>query len=188
MRRLMAFFFFGLGRIFGRSKQASSADRQSHVESRYRTSADYYRDQILLPLEELEIRHPTNRDWFNNQIITLCRKRLSTSNVEFLEVCYERCEAAYGHKLLARRIHLLRVEYLQSFKEFSARRLIMLAERENFKDRWEGIYLLGTFGGSQAHEYLKRKMANERDPFIESAMKQAKARIVRLQAEKRRLT
>lgn len=140
------------------------------------TVEDYYQDIILIPESKeaaLEIKHPNRQLWLRNQIAALCRKALSTQTVEFLERLSKTTEDAFSRGLLAKKSHLLRVGYLQSFKEYSDHALILLAEREKEFDQWEGIYLLGCFGKDGALKYLHTRAATEQTKLLRQTIERA---------------
>ncbi|MFQ5770217.1 MAG: hypothetical protein ACE5HX_06755 [bacterium] len=127
-------------------------------------SDEYYWNRIFESDEEYLIFHPTIEIHFRNKIEKLCKKPLSTRSVELLERLYQRAEDVMSRSLLAKKILSLQRDYLQSFKWHSDRALIMLAERENLFDKWEGIFILGCFAGKNAIVYLQdlcRKANNE---------------------------
>ncbi|MFQ5652155.1 MAG: hypothetical protein ACE5IY_19675, partial [bacterium] len=119
------------------------------------------------------IVHPRNDLWQRQQILTLCRKRLSTQTVAALETLYASTGDVVCRQQLARKIHLLRRDYLDAHREYSDRRLVMLAERENLFDKWEGIHILGCFGGDEALQYLKERLGTEDEPLLEHTIRQA---------------
>jgi len=161
-----------------KKRQATSKGKRKKSRS-YRkvlpTVGNYYQDLILIPSREkiLDIKHPNHELWFRNQIAALCRKALSTQTVELLEKLSETTEDAFSRGLLAKKIHLLRVGYLQSFKEYSDRALTLLAEREKEFDQWEGIYILGCFGKDSALKYLQTRAATEPNKLLLQTIKRA---------------
>lgn len=120
------------------------------------------------------------------QILGLCRKRLSTEMVGLLAELHAESDDCVIRSALARKIHELRRGYLQSHKEYSDRRLIMLAERDNLFDKWEGIYILGCFGGSEALRFARARLQEETDSVLRQALQQAICRIERTQEKKKR--
>ena len=74
-------------------------------------------------------------------------------------------------------MYLLNHEYLQSFREYSDRALIQLAERENLFDKWEGVYFLGCYGGGSALDYLHKKLKKEKDQILLQTIKRAIVKI-----------
>ena len=151
-----------------------------------KSAVDFYREDIIKQLNDLEIKHPNQTQWLKSKILAFCSKRLSTGLVTVLEELYQMANDAYCRKLVARKIHSLQVDYLMSFKEYSDRRLIMLAERQNIFDKWEGIYILGCFGGDEAQRYLEEKKPTERNPLFAHVMQQAILKIKRIKEKKRK--
>lgn len=137
------------------------------------TLADYFRDYIFETTEDWSIENPNNEIWMRNQIKTICNKSLSTQTIKFLGELYEKTNDVVMRGLLARKIYLLRKDYLSSYKEYSDRALILLAERKKLVDKWEGIYILGCFGGTSALEYLKEQLIKEKDQLLIQTIKRA---------------
>lgn len=137
------------------------------------TFADYFGDILFEDIEEWSIPHPNQELWFRRTVETVCGKSLSTQTLEFLDELYQKSNDVVMRGLLARQIHLLRYEYLQSFKEYSDRALILLAEREKLFDKWEGIYILGCFGGSRALAYLRKQLNKEKEQLLLQTIKRA---------------
>ncbi len=119
------------------------------------------------------------------QILRVCSQRLSTQSVVLLERLYARAGEGFTRKLLARKIYKLRHDYLNSYKEHSDRSLIMLVERDNWFDRWEGVFILGYFGGDAATKYLEERMLHEPCTDLVYAMQQALSRIKRKRKERK---
>ena len=80
---------------------------------------------------------------------------------------------AFTRSLLVKKIYALRVGYLQSFKEYSDRALILVAEREKEFDQWEGIYILGCFGKDGALKYLQTRTATEQNKLLRQTIERA---------------
>ncbi|TDI82210.1 MAG: hypothetical protein E2O79_06830 [Caldithrix sp.] len=80
---------------------------------------------------------------------------------------------AFTRTLLAKKIYALQVGYLQSFKEYSDRALIRLAEREKEFDQWEGIYILGCFGKDSVLKYLQARAATEQNKLLLQTIRRA---------------
>lgn len=126
--------------------------------------SDYLRREIISSAEpwleqdlELQVR---------DRIIKLCRRPLSTQTVSFLEELYDGSGDAVVRSLLARKCCALRRDYLQSFREYSDRALFLLAQRENFVDKWEGIYILGCYGSERAIPELQKWRVSETDQLL----------------------
>lgn len=135
--------------------------------------SDFFRHTVLDDYADWSIKHPNNELWFRNQAAELCRKRLSTAAIPLLEDLYANIQNAFARGLLAKEIYYLRKQYLLSFKEYSDRALILLCERENFFDIWEGIYILGCFGGDAALKYLNKRLHNESDRLLSDTIKRS---------------
>lgn len=156
-----------------RSKR-SSRKRQAKKQPLYRPkAADYFDDLILGGYDDTEIKHPTRELWLNHKITDLCRKSSSTQFVGLLEKMSSRTADPVVRRVVAKKIHMLRVGYLQSFKEYSDRALIRLAEREKEFDQWEGIFILGCFGKHAARKYLEERLTGERNRLLAQTIKQA---------------
>jgi len=130
------------------------------------------------------MRPPSNQIWWANQIVRLCKKRLSTGTVPLLEKLYAQTTDPFLKSLLARKSHWVRIEYLRSFKEHSDRALILLAERENLFDKWEGIYILGTYGRGTALKYLQALATQQNEPLLQHVIHRSIHRIKRNIAKK----
>lgn len=154
--------------------------------ARFVSSDGYYHEQILVHADSLECKHPNDEDWLRNEIVLLCGKRLSTAAVPLLERLYAKTSDAFCRKLLARKIHALRQDYLNSFKEYSDRRLLMLLDGDNFFDKWEGVYILGKFGRGEALQCLQELAAGEKEPVLQHALVAAARRIEKRRKEKKR--
>ncbi len=161
--------------------------RKKTGNSRIRKASDFYRSEIYGQSELWAFPHPNHDLWLRNKLLNLARKRLSTECISLLEELYDFTRDPFTRKMLARKIHLLRVDYLSSFKEHSDRGLIRLVEREGLFDRWEGIYILGYFGGDEATKYLRGQLALEQNCLLTHAIEQALIRIKKKKAEKARL-
>lgn len=146
---------------------------------------DYYRENILAESESLGDEYPNSQVLLSKQITALCKKSLSTGSVPLLEELYLKTEDAFLRKLLAKKIYSLRVDYLKSFKEYSDRRLIMLAQRENLFDKWEGIYILGCFGGDEALKYLRERSQTEKNKLLAETIIQSIHRINKNKQQKK---
>ncbi len=148
------------------------------------TVSDYFRATLFSDREPWHINHPTNEFWQQRQILALCKKSLSTQTLEVLEELYQRTNDPLLRGLLARKSYLLRINYLQSYKEYSDRALILLTQRENLFDKWEGIYILGCFGTKNALPYLKERLTHENNRLLIQAIERAITKI-NFRAEKK---
>ena len=135
--------------------------------------ADYFHDIILGGFKELNIKHPNDELWLNHKIRVLCKKSSSTQLIPFLGKLCTATDDAFTRSLLAKKIHELQTGYLQSFKEYSDRALILLAEREKEFDQWEGIYILGCFGKDGALKYLQTRTATEQNKLLRQTIERA---------------
>lgn len=171
---------------FGSKKSSYMKRLQPAQPARFVSSDGYYHEQILVHADSLECKHPNDEDWLRREIILLCGKRLSTAAVPLLEGLYAKTSDVFCRKLLARKIHALRQDYLNSFKEYSDRRLLMLLDRDNFFDKWEGVYILGRFGKGEALQRLQELAAGEKDPAMQHALIAAARRIEKKRKEKKR--
>jgi hypothetical protein len=120
-----------------------------------------------------------------NLIGELVGRQLSTRAVDYLEDLYERLPNPGLRALVARRAHTLRRDYLMSYKEFSDRALILLAEREGEIAQWEGIFLIGCFGGRSAQKYLEQRLADGLASPLREAAEVAIRKVVRRREVKR---
>lgn len=141
------------------------------------TSADYYRETLFYELEEWRLPHPNQELWFRRNVEALCIKSLSTQAVALLEELYCKTDDVVLRGMLAKKMYLLNHEYLQSFREYSDRALIQLAERENLFDKWEGVYFLGCYGSGGALDYLNKKLEKEKDQILIQTIKRAIVKI-----------
>lgn len=146
---------------------------------------EYFDDFILGGYEELEIKHPNNEIWLSNQIRLLCRKSSSTQLIPLLVNLSAVTRDDLTRAMLAKEMYQLRVGYLESFKEYSDRALILLAERENEFDRWEGIYILGCFGKDGALKYLQTRLSTEANQLLAQTINRAIEKI-EINKEKRK--
>lgn len=135
--------------------------------------SSFFRQTVLDDYADWSVKHPNNEVWLRNQIAQLCRKQLSTATIPLLERLYRNAEDAFARALLAKQMYYLRKQYLQSFKEYSDRALILLCNRENYFDIWEGIYILGCFGGDAALKYLNKRLSNENDPLLNQTIRRS---------------
>ena len=146
---------------------------------------EYFDEIILDGFEEPNIKHPNNELWLNHQIKMLCKKSSSTQLIPFLEKLSTATDDSFTKGLLAKKILALQTGYLQSFKEYSDRALILLAEREKEFDQWEGIYILGCFGKDGALKYLKTRAATEENKLLFQTIVRASEKI-RINKKKRK--
>lgn len=153
--------------------------KKRRAQPAIRTALDYYRLQIYGRMDLLGCPHPNRTLWLRKQLLLFCKKRLSTACIPLLEEFSETTEDAIVRKLLVRKSFQLRKDYLNSFKEYSDRRLILLTQRSNLLENWEGIYILGCFGGDDALSYLNDRFQVEPDPTLMHALRQAMLRIER---------
>ncbi|MFQ5863769.1 MAG: hypothetical protein ACE5IW_00910 [bacterium] len=155
-----------------KKRKAKKKQVKAHAKS-IPTFADYYRDDLFETYPEWSIPHPNHELWIRRHIENLLYRPLSTQSVILLEELYQETNDVVLRALLAKRIHILRRDYLQSFREYSDRALILLAEREKMFDKWEGIHILGCFGGSSAVEYLRKRLDNEKNQLMIRTIKRA---------------
>ena len=160
--------------------------KKERPQSKPKISVTEYFDKIILGgLEELCIKHPNDELWLNHQIKMLCKKSSSTQLIPFLEKLSQATKDPFIKSLLAKKIYALQTGYLQSFKEYSDRALILLAEREKEFDQWEGIYILGCFGKDGALKYLKTRAATEENKLLLQTIVRASEKI-RINKKKRK--
>jgi hypothetical protein len=119
-------------------------------------------------------------------VTQLIQRRLSTGAVGYLEELYDRLPSVELRTMVAKRAHQLRREYLASYKEFSDRALIQLSRRDLLLEKWEGIYLLGYFGGGDAQRYLTRCLRDGLDAPLKQAAETAIVKIERRRQAKLR--
>lgn len=154
-------------------KRKDKKRRIAASKKSYPTFADYFRDMIFETNKEWYVHHPNHELWFRKQLEYLFSKSLSTQTIHLLEELYQITDAVVLRSVLARRIHLLRVDYLHSFREYSDRALILLTERKKLFDKWEGIYILGCFGGRSAFDYLCKRLTKEKNQLLIQTIKRA---------------
>ncbi len=171
--------------IFRKLRKKKQRSKNLSTESKLSVS-DYFDEIILGGFGELTIKHPNDEIWLNHQIKMLCKKSSSTQLIPFLEKLSTVTEDTLTRSLLAKKIHTLQTGYLQSFKEYSDRALILLAEREKEFDQWEGIYILGCFGKDGALKYLKTRAATEQNMLLLQAIQRASEKI-KINKKKRKL-
>ena len=158
--------------IFRKMKKKKRRNKDSPAKPSLSIS-DYFHKIILGGFEELDIKHPNEELWLNHQIRMLCKKSSSTRLIPFLGKLSTATDDAFTRSLLAKKIHALQVGYLQSFKEYSDRALILLTEREKEFDQWEGIYILGCFGKDGALKYLQTRAAKEPNKLLLQTIERA---------------
>ncbi|MFQ5769001.1 MAG: hypothetical protein ACE5HX_00590 [bacterium] len=155
-------------------KKTKAKKKQAKTHTKYiPTSVDYYRETLFYELEEWRLPHPNQELWFRRNVEALCRKALSTQVKVLLDELYQKIDDVVLRGMLAKKMYLLNRDYLQSFHEYSDRALIQLAERENLFDKWEGIYILGCYGGRVALEYLRKRMKTEKAPLLIQTIRNA---------------
>jgi hypothetical protein len=93
---------------------------------------------------------------------------------------------AICRKLLAVKSYLLRRGYLQSFKEYSDRALILRCAEGNLFDQWEGIFILGSFGGTEGVKYLRSRLKTAPDDILRHAIRRSIERIGENRERKRK--
>lgn len=134
------------------------------------------------------IQHPSTQSWWQSHVVNICKQRLSTGTIPFLERLYAETSDSVLRGILARKIHWLRVEYLRSFREHSDRALILRAERKNLVDKWEGIYILGVYGRGTALKYLQALATQKNEQLLQFAIQRSiqkvKNNIKKKQSEK----
>ncbi|TDI85959.1 MAG: hypothetical protein E2O76_08790 [Caldithrix sp.] len=162
--------------IFQKLKKREKRTKGSRVKLSLSVT-DYFHDIILGGFNELNIKHPNDELWLNHQIRVLCKKSSSTQLIPFLGKLCTATDDAFTRSLLARKIHELQTGYLQSFKEYSDRALILLAEREKEFDQWEGIYILGCFGKDSALKYLETRAVTEQNKLLRQTIARASEKI-----------
>ncbi len=135
--------------------------------------SDYLYYRKFASGEPWQIHHANNEIWERAWIAHLCRQRLSTQAVGFLESVYEQSRDAFLRGLLARKSYLLRRDYLQSFREYSDRALLLLAQRENYFDKWEEMFILGCFGSARVIPEIESWLLNEKDYILRETMQRA---------------
>lgn len=158
--------------IFRKIKKKKRRNRNAPTKPNLSVT-DYFHEIILGGFEELNIKHPNEELWLNHQIKMLCKKSSSTQLIPFLGKLSTVTDDAFTRSLLAKKIYALQTGYLQSFKEYSDRALIRLAEREKEFDQWEGIYILGCFGKDGALKYLQTRAATEQNKLLLQTIKRA---------------
>ncbi len=141
------------------------------------TVLTYYWNLVAEVTAEPGIPHPNRELYLRTQIHHLIRKSLGTRTVEVLERLYELTEDSLDRVRLAKKALALRRGYLEWHKEFSDRALIRLSEREKLFDKWEGIYILGCFGGERAKAYLEKQLTVETDALLAQVMSRSIAKI-----------
>lgn len=159
--------------------------RRAAIEKPRSTVAGYYRSEILLPLRQPALLHPTPCLWLREQVRRICRKRVGTELAAFLNELAEESNDSIVRSALFKKCLELRRGYLESHKEYSDRRLIMLAERHNLFDKWEGIHILGCYGKETAQRYLQEAIAQEKDEMLSHAMRNALRKIEANQKRRR---
>lgn len=147
--------------------------------------SDYLYHRKFARGEQWQIRHPNNELWERAWIGDVCRQPLSTQAVRFLESVYERSGDTFVRSLLARKSYLLRRDYLQSFREYSDRALILLAQRENYLDKWEGMFILGCYGSERVIPEIESWLLKETDHILRQTMQRA---IEKIRNSKKRKT
>ncbi|HEX9654022.1 MAG TPA: hypothetical protein VGA99_09945 [bacterium] len=146
--------------------------------------SDYLYHRKLVRGEPWQVQHPNNELWERAWIEEVCRRPLSTQAIRFLEDIYERSNDALVRGLLARKSYVLRRDYLKSFREYSDRALILLAKRENFLDKWEGIYILSSFGSERILPEIQTWLNGERNSIVRHALTRAIEKIRRRKKQK----
>jgi hypothetical protein len=153
-------------KIKWKSKNKQRAKRPLNI-------SDYLYSRNFAGDEPWQIQHPTNGLCRRDRIVDVCRQRLSTQAVEFLENLYGTTSDAELRGLLARKSYSLRRDYLRSFREYSDAALMLLSQREKFFDKWEGIFILGCFGTERSISQIQGWLAGETDPVLKQALERA---------------
>lgn len=165
----MRFFIGKLKRLISREREAGS---------RPVSETEYLHDSILTSHKTgVGFHHPNDQLWFRGQCLAVCRKRLSTGTVVLLEALQSESDDPISRKMLARKSYTLRKEYLASFKEYSDRALILRCERGNLFDQWEGIFILGSFGGTEGTKYLRSRLNSEQNEVLRQVISRSIERI-----------
>lgn len=148
---------------------------------------EFHRD-VTFRAAPWAIVHPSRQSWWQEEVLQLCRQRLSTGTLPLLEQLYGETSDPFLRGVLARKIHWLRLEYLRSFKEHSDRALILLTHHEKLVDKWEGIYILGEYGRGTALKYLQALATEKNEQLLQQAIQRSiqkiKNNIKRKQSEK----
>ena len=167
--------------IFKRKKKRRKSRKRKRkpVENQTRvpSPSEYFRQEIFCDFEAWQIRHPNYDLWLRHQIKMLCKKSVSTQLVLFLDELLRKTGDTISRGLLARKIYQLQTHYLQSFKEYSDRALILLTQREKLFDKWEGIHILGHFGGKRAVPYLRELLSQENNLLLIQTIESSISRI-----------
>ncbi|MFQ5604225.1 MAG: hypothetical protein ACE5HS_13240 [bacterium] len=146
---------------------------EPEIDLPVRNVYDYFWDEIFLEEGDFENVLPNHEIDFHQNIRAFCNKRLGTSAVRILEALYQKATDVLVRVDLARKIYALQKDYLQSFKEYSDRALMLLTEREKLFDKWEGIYILGCFGSKSTIPYLQKRRAHETNQLLKKTMERA---------------
>jgi hypothetical protein len=162
---------------FKQGKRRAGKRNKREAKSFPVSASEYFRQDIFGHEEQWHTRHPNRELWLRHQIEVLCKKRLGTQLVQFLDELLAKTDDAVSRGLLVRKCHLLKIDHLQSFKEYSDRALILLTQREKLFDKWEGIYILGYYGGKRAIPYLRELLSNENNLLLTQTIERSILRI-----------
>ncbi len=155
--------------LFNSKRNSRSEDRENALVS----ISDYLRCEIISSSQSWFEQDLNSELRLRDRIMKLCRRPLSTQTVSFLEELYDGNGDAVVRGLLARKCYALRRDYLKSFREYSDRALVLLAQREKFLDKWEGIYILGCYGSERAIPQLQKWRASETDQLLIQTIERA---------------
>ncbi|MFQ5709068.1 MAG: hypothetical protein ACE5HO_16550 [bacterium] len=142
-----------------------------------KSPTEFYWDNIVDQCEDYRIVEPDHPSLDRRKIEALCNKPLSTGSIALLERLYSKTEDVVLRSMLAKKSYMMRRDYLQSYKEYSDRALILLAERKKYLDKWEGIYILGCFGSGSALKYLRGLLETEEERLLINTIKRAMQKI-----------
>ena len=167
-------------------KNTLKRKKKTSSKKRFPSTVDYFLEILLQDEDDIFIKHPTNEIWLRNQVLSLCRKPLSTQTVPLLVALSGKTEDGLLRGLLEKKIHLLRTGSLESYKEFSDRALILLTDRETFFEKWEGFYIMGCFGRNASVKFLTGRLEIEFNPLLRQTIKRAIEKI-KTRKEKKKL-
>jgi len=169
-----------------RWRQTSRLRQASGIDPAFLPVSVEVQERIQAALAEVGEAWPGAEGRLQRLVAELVERQLSTRAVEYLEELYDRLPDAGLRAMVARRAYRLRREYMVSFKEFSDRALIQLAKRSDRAAQWEGLYLLGTYGGQGALQFLQEGLENGFEPALAQAARVAIRKIHLRLEEKRR--
>lgn len=166
----------GLNRLWSRFSEAR-VQKAAPKEPTAKNPQDYYWEVLFEEVPEYDMDEMSRLIDFRQKVNYLCRHPLSTRSLPLLQRLYERTEDTTLRSILAKQMYLLRRHYLESYKEYADRALILLVDREKYFDKWEGIYILGCFGGRRALEHAQTRLKKEKDGLLRQTLQRAAARI-----------